>query len=138
MAKFNKYSGVLIKCNDEVLLCKRSPEKPLGDVWSIPSGHVENGESPLNGAIREFYEETNIKITENLEFIGFVDRYKKDKTKKGHMFVFLCETKNKQLPDLESAKDGFEHTKCRYFKKENLPKQKQNQDLIEIIENILD
>ena len=35
-------------------------------------------------------------------------------------------------------KDGFEHTKCRYFKKENLPKQKQNQDLIEIIENILD
>jgi predicted NUDIX family NTP pyrophosphohydrolase len=45
------------------------------NVWNIPKGHVENSENLLDCAIREFEEETGLKIpTElytELQYLGF-------------------------------------------------------------------
>ena len=46
MKKFRRSAGVIIKHGDEVLLCKRSPDETLPNIWSIPGGGIENGESP--------------------------------------------------------------------------------------------
>ena len=81
MKEFKRYAGVLVKNKNKVLLCKRAPKESMPGVWSIPSGHIEEGESPLDGAFREFEEETNIKLPNKLQLIGFINRYKKDKTK---------------------------------------------------------
>ena len=35
-----------LKHGDEVLLCKRSPKETLPNIWSIPGGGIENGETP--------------------------------------------------------------------------------------------
>ena len=38
------FSGVLIKCKNKVLLCKRRediPDTTLPDYWSVPAGYVE-------------------------------------------------------------------------------------------------
>lgn len=35
-----------------------------GDYWNFPKGHLEEGESEVEGAIRELAEETGIKITQ--------------------------------------------------------------------------
>jgi ADP-ribose pyrophosphatase YjhB (NUDIX family) len=44
-------------------MCKRASfHNFLPNVWSIPSGHVEEGETPRDGAIREFVEETNMEV----------------------------------------------------------------------------
>lgn len=137
MVKFKKWAGIILKHNDEVLLCKRSPEKSMPNTWSIPSGKMEDGESPGYSALREFYEETNIELDRKIDLVGFITKYKKDGTKKGHMFVFKSETKEKQEPDLEKAQDGFEHTSCRYFKKEELPEQEGNEELIELLKKVL-
>ena len=137
MKKFRKSSGIILKCNDEVLLCKRSPEESLPNVWSIPAGGMENGESPGQTAIREFYEETNLEIDTKIDLVGFVEKFKKDGTKKGHMFVFLKETNSKMEPDLENAQDGFEHTECRYFKVDELPSEEENKQMIDLIKKIL-
>lgn len=51
---------------NRVLLCKRAIEPRLGK-WTLPAGFMENGESSLEGAIRETAEEAGatIKIAEN-------------------------------------------------------------------------
>lgn len=137
MVKIKKWAGIVLKHGDEVLMCKRSPKKSMPNTWSIPSGHIEDGESPGAAALREFFEETNLEIDTNIEFIGFVDKFKSDGTKKGHMFIFLKNSDTKLIPDLKRAKDGFEHSECKYFDDKNLPNQKGNEELIEIIKKVL-
>ena len=137
MKKFRKNSAVIIKHGDEVLLCKRSPKETLPNIWSIPGGGIENGESPGQAAIREVHEETNIKIGTNLDLVGIIDIFNEDKIKRGIMFVFLYETKKKLEPNLDKASHGFEHTECKYFKSEDIPKQKGNDQLHEILKKVL-
>ena len=137
MKKFKKTAGIILKHKDEVLLCKRSPQKSLPNLWSIPSGHMEEGESPGQSAIREFYEETNIEIDTKIDLVGIIDKFENNGVKRGVMFVFLKNINSKETPNLEEAKDGFEHSECKYFTHEKLPEQKQNKDLIELIKKIL-
>ena len=50
--------GVLYYWYDKVLLClgERSNE------WNVPKGHIQIGEEPLVGSVREFTEETQIVL----------------------------------------------------------------------------
>jgi len=138
MNEFKRYAGVILKHNDEVLLCKRSPEESLPNQWSIPSGHIEGKESPTEAAIREYKEETNIKLPNKIDLVGFINRYKNDgTTKKGMMYVFSFESKKKVLPNLERAKDGHEHTKCQYFSEKNIDISKENKQLLKLIQKVL-
>ena len=43
--------------------------------WVFPKGHVEANETELDAAIRELYEESNVKVNAQ-ESIGQVDEYK--------------------------------------------------------------
>ena len=54
-------SGVIIEEDKKVLLVKRKYSPFKGD-WSLPAGFMEYGESPEACAIREIYEETNLKV----------------------------------------------------------------------------
>lgn len=54
-------SGVIIDKGQKILLVKRKYPPFKGD-WSLPAGFIEYGESPHDCAIREVYEETNLKI----------------------------------------------------------------------------
>lgn len=138
MTDFKRYSGILLKNKDKVLLCKRSPGETLANQWSLPSGHMEGKETPSEAALREFYEETNIKLKNDIDLVGFINKYKKDGvTKRGLMYVFKSEVKSEILPDLKLAKDGHEHTKCRYFSENEIPVGKNNEQLLEIIKKIL-
>jgi 8-oxo-dGTP pyrophosphatase MutT (NUDIX family) len=49
--------------NKEVLITKRHPDKPYGNLWEITAGSVIAGESVTDGAVRELAEETGIRIT---------------------------------------------------------------------------
>lgn len=53
--------GTLPVFEDRVLLCKRAIEPRLG-LWTLPAGFMENGESSLEGAIRETIEEAGARI----------------------------------------------------------------------------
>lgn len=122
MAKSKRYAGIVVKCKDKVLLCKRNNQGSLPGEWSIPGGKIEQNETPIDGAAREFYEETNLKVESPITFCGFIKRYHRDGFKvKGAMYVFLMNVDNQIYPDLEKAKDGDEHTECGYFSIDTLP-----------------
>src|SRR5690606_35951955 len=46
---------------DRVLLCRRAIEPRMGK-WTLPAGFMENGESTLEGAIRETAEEAGAMV----------------------------------------------------------------------------
>lgn len=47
----------------EILLSKRHPEKPNGNLWECTGGSVLHGESSLDGALREAKEELGIDLS---------------------------------------------------------------------------
>lgn len=135
-----RYVGVLVKCNDKVLLCKRNNQGSFPGMWSIPAGKMEENESTKEGAKREFFEETAINIDGvPLRFIGLVPRHTRDGKKvKGLMYVYLLETDEELNPDFEKAIDGEEHTDYGYFTKEQLEQNKIGTYLYRLLEIILE
>jgi ADP-ribose pyrophosphatase YjhB (NUDIX family) len=137
MDKIKRYGGIIIRCEDEVLLCKRNNKDTLPGVWSIPAGKLLKNENPDEGSKREFFEETNIEIKKKIDLVGFINRKTRDgKSNKGLMYVFLCDVDEKIYPDLENAKDGSEHTESGFFNEKNLPMDK-NDQLYILLKNIL-
>lgn len=64
-------AGILPIFEGKILLCKRSIEPRIG-YWTLPAGFLENGESSLEGAIRECMEEANATVI-NPELYGMFD-----------------------------------------------------------------
>jgi 8-oxo-dGTP diphosphatase len=60
----------------EVLICQRSPEKPMGLKWEFPGGKVEPGESPEQALIRELNEELGIQATIGPELTAIRHNYR--------------------------------------------------------------
>ncbi len=54
---------VLIDPDDRVLLIQERADPVAGTQWITPGGGVEPGETPLQAAVRETYEETGIRLS---------------------------------------------------------------------------
>jgi len=54
-------AGCVPVVDDQVLLCRRAIE-PRHGLWTLPAGFMENGETTLEGALRECEEEANARI----------------------------------------------------------------------------
>ena len=52
--------GCLVEEKGKILLCKRAIEPRLG-LWNLPCGFLENGETVEQGALRETWEESQVK-----------------------------------------------------------------------------
>ena len=121
-------AGIIVKVNNKILLCKRSESSNYGGYWSPPMGGIEKGESPLEAAVREFKEETNNNIQGRLKKILKLD----DK------ITFFLNVKNTRInPDLNNAKDGFEHSECGYFGKNELGSLKISQKFLKVFEKLV-
>ncbi|MFC5263545.1 NUDIX domain-containing protein [Kribbella qitaiheensis] len=54
--------GALVR-EGQVLLVHRSPDRrAYPNVWDLPGGHVETGESELTALVRELHEELGVEI----------------------------------------------------------------------------
>ena len=64
-------AGILPIYEDKILLCRRSIEPRVG-YWTLPAGFLENGESTLEGAMRECVEESLANVV-NPELYAIFD-----------------------------------------------------------------
>lgn len=54
-------TGAVVEHEGKILLCKRSIEPRIG-FWTLPAGFMELGETPMQGAARETYEEARAEL----------------------------------------------------------------------------
>ena len=67
MAKTIAAGIFLVNKEKQVLICH--PTNHPSNVWSIPKGKIEDGEEPIDAAIRETYEESNVDLSKAESFI---------------------------------------------------------------------
>ena len=83
--------GVVVNPEGRVLLVSQ-----FGTSWSLPKGHVEEGESPLEAARREIHEETGVSQLELVRPLGTYTRHRlgrdggeeRSELKTIHLFLF--------------------------------------------------
>lgn len=81
--------GAVIKKNDSVLLVKRKHE-PGKDLWSIPGGLVELGETVQEAVKREVKEETGLEV-EVIKLIDVIDNIIRDEENKVRFHYVLID-----------------------------------------------
>jgi ADP-ribose pyrophosphatase YjhB (NUDIX family) len=109
MRKTRSAGGVVINDDGDVLVVSQR-----GTSWSLPKGHIDDGESAVVAARREIYEETGIRDLELIRELGTYERYKigvdggDDRSEMKEITMFLFRTSEKSLrpvdPDNPEAK----------------------------------
>lgn len=80
--------GVVIKKGDTILMGRRLGKNGK-DTWSMPGGHLDNGETPEQTAIRETQEETGLTVS-NPRFIGYTNDIFPEKPGKHYLTLWFC------------------------------------------------
>jgi 8-oxo-dGTP pyrophosphatase MutT (NUDIX family) len=91
MKQTQSAGGVVINPKGQVLVVNQN-----GTSWSLPKGHIEEGEDALTAAQREIYEESGISHLKFVKNLGHYQRYKigldggedPSELKTIHMFLF--------------------------------------------------
>lgn len=94
--------GVVINKDGLVLVVNQR-----GQSWSLPKGHIDEGESALDAAKREIYEESGISQLELLSELGNYQRAKialdggDDASEQKTIFMFLFRTDQSLLKPID-------------------------------------
>jgi len=98
MAKVKAAGIFLVTLDRRILVGHPTNHKP--SFWSIPKGKVDEGETSLEAAIRETYEESNVKLFKDLhDFIDLGTHVYRHKKKEIRIYAHL-ETEHSRWYDL--------------------------------------
>lgn len=99
MPKFTQSGGgVVLNQRGEVLVVNQN-----GDSWSLPKGHLDEGETAAAAARREIMEEAGVNQLDLIRELGSYQRYKialdggDDLTEMKTIFMFLFSTTQEEL-----------------------------------------
>ncbi|OUM74988.1 NUDIX hydrolase [Pseudomonas caspiana] len=96
---------VICRHQGEILFVRKRNAK-----WNLPGGRVEQGETPLQAAMREMAEETGLTFDQ----LAYVSEYQDDKAVH---FLFEAQRAEHQKPRASNEIDD-----CRWFKAKELDK----------------
>lgn len=95
--------GVVLNSRGEVLITNRSNTS-----WSLPKGHIEDGESAREASVREIWEETGVNDLVFVRDLGSYDRYRTsldggdDPSELKTIHMFLYTTPQMELAPMDS------------------------------------
>lgn len=103
----SEVAGGIVIANGSVLVVNQR-----GHSWSLPRGHVEEGESKMDTAIREIFEETGICDLKLVRELGTYNLYRtakygkgdKDEMKTITMFLFKTDQEFPEPKDPQISK----------------------------------
>lgn len=81
-------SGIVLISNNKILLVKPKKFKGKKKKYSIPKGHIEN-DKKLKSALKEFREETSMKLDKNYDFKFETKYIKNNILKKLKVYVYF-------------------------------------------------
>lgn len=90
--------GVVLNKKGQVLVVNQQ-----GTSWSLPKGHIENNETPIEAAKREIFEESGVNRLTFIKELGNYQRYKialvggDDTSEMKTIFMFLFSTDQEVL-----------------------------------------
>lgn len=95
IAKRRSAGGILFDNKANIVLVQEQDGS-----WSFPKGGIDEGESPLDAAIREIREETGIRSLYPIKSLGQYYRPTR-KGKKRIVFMYLFRVENQKLQPLD-------------------------------------
>lgn len=102
MIKTRSAGGVVLNGGGRVLVVNQH-----GTSWSLPKGHVEEGEDALAAATREIYEEAGIRDLTLIRQLGSYRRFRlgrdggEDESELKTIVMFLFETSETELSPVD-------------------------------------
>jgi len=103
--KTKSAGGVVLNPNGGVLVVKQH-----GDSWSLPKGHIDEGETPLEAAKREIFEESGITDLTLVKPLFSYERFAigpggvgEDRSMLKEIEMFLFRTSQTKLTPQDSA-----------------------------------
>ncbi len=109
MKQSKSAGGIVLNKKNQVLVVNQN-----GNSWSLPKGHIDDGEDELTAAKREIYEESGVSELELIKKLGKYKRYRiglkerDDKSELKEIVIFLFKTNQEILkpidPDNPEAK----------------------------------
>lgn len=110
--------GIVLNQDGDVLVVNQH-----GNSWSLPKGHVDEGEEAIGAAIREIHEESGITELDLIRKLGTYQRAKIAKDGKGedpsemkHITMFLFETTERALQPIDP-----ENPEARWVNPDDVP-----------------
>ena len=98
-------AAAVIDTAGKILLMRRTDNQ----LWSMPAGQMEVGETPAEAVVRETWEETGVRCIPKA-LIGVYDSRRWDRGTLHHVykFTFLCEPVEGQIPEPFDARETLE------------------------------
>jgi ADP-ribose pyrophosphatase YjhB (NUDIX family) len=108
-------AAAVIDTAGKILLMRRTDNQ----LWSMPAGQMEVGETPAEAVVRETWEETGVRCIPKA-LIGVYDSRRWDRGTLHHVykFTFLCEPVEGQIPE---PFDAHETLETGWFSEGDLP-----------------
>ena len=99
MAKVKAAGLFLVNKEDKILIGHPTNHDP--EFWSIPKGKIDEGEKPLDAAIRETFEESNIQLSKETDTFVYLGKYVYRHKKKDIMLYSIFEDEDGTWADIE-------------------------------------
>lgn len=85
--------GLILKDN-QILICRRKPEKSLGGYWEFPGGKLEDNETYEECLARELQEELGLMVIFGDHFKTVIHHYDQ---KAIELISYICETEYSEI-----------------------------------------